>query len=138
MSGPGSAPILLDAAELKEAMGEDWTFVSEDDVVRGMATVGGDVVHKDMDEELVYQLVKAHAETLEDLMAKAPFGRTVGFGILDAVASSVCSGHPLKYHKGASRAWEDAGFEVPGLRKGHVINSVTRLRSVGLIRRSVP
>ncbi|GIR80173.1 MAG: hypothetical protein CM15mP81_16830 [Alphaproteobacteria bacterium] len=33
--------------------GDDWNFVSEDGTFRAFATIGGNVVHKDMDEELV-------------------------------------------------------------------------------------
>ncbi len=60
-------------------------------------------VHKDMDEELAYQLTKAFVETLPQLMAKAPFASNVGF---DDPASGVCGPSPYKYHPGAVRAWE--------------------------------
>lgn len=109
MQAPGSAPFTMDLAQLSEIMGEDWTFVSEDDTFRAFATIGGDVVHKDMDEELVYNLVSAYAETVEDLKAKAPFGNTVNF---DNPMLGMCGANPIKYHPGAARAWREAGYQL--------------------------
>ncbi len=117
MSAPGAGPVMLEISELEVAMGENYSFVSEDGIFRGMATVGGDITHKDMDEELVYQLVKAHIETLDELKAKAPFAANAGFGIVDAKSTSMCGANPMKFHKGASRAWEDAGYEIPDCAK---------------------
>ena len=71
----------MDIATLRETMGPDWTFVSEDGTFRAFATIGGNVVHKNMDEQLVYDLVTAYVATLEELKAKAPYGDTVGFDI---------------------------------------------------------
>ena len=79
MQAPGSAPVTMDIATLRETMGSDWTFVSEDGTFRAFATIGGNVVHKDMDEQLVYDLVTAYVATLDELKAKAPYGDTVGF-----------------------------------------------------------
>ncbi|MEM7545884.1 MAG: TAXI family TRAP transporter solute-binding subunit [Pseudomonadota bacterium] len=110
MKAPGSAPAELQVADLQKALGDSWTFVSEDETFRGMATIGGDVVHKDMDEELVYQLVKTYVATLDDLKAKAPFGDTVNF---DNPALGMCGLNPMKYHPGAVRAWEEAGYDIP-------------------------
>ena len=109
MVAPGSAPFTMELAELQGLMGDDWTFISEDDTFRAFATIGGNVVHKDMDEQLVYDLVSAYVETLEDLKAKAPYGNTVGF---DSPMQGMCGGNPVKYHPGAARAWRDAGFEL--------------------------
>lgn len=109
MQAPGSAPFTIGIAELQASMGEDWTFLSEDDTFRAFATIGGNVVHKDMDEELVYNLVAAYIESLDDLMAKAPFGETVGY---DFPMQGMCGANPVKYHPGAARAWSDAGFEI--------------------------
>lgn len=115
MGAPGSAPAELKIAELQAALGESWTFVSEDETFRGMATIGGDVVHKDMDEELVYNLVKAYVASLDELKAKAPFGNTVNY---DNPALGMCGKNPMKYHPGAVRAWEEAGYEIPDCAKG--------------------
>ncbi len=109
MQAPGSAPVLMNLAELSEIMGEDWTFVSEDDTFRAFATIGGDVVHKDMDEELVYTLVSAYVASVEDLKAKAPYGNTVNF---DNPMLGMCGANPIQYHPGAARAWRDAGYTL--------------------------
>lgn len=109
MQAPGSAPVTMDIATLRKTMGSDWTFVSEDAVFRAFATIGGNVVHKDMDEQLVYELVTAYVATLDELKAKAPYGDTVGF---DIPMQGMCGANPLKYHPGAARAWKDAGYEI--------------------------
>ena len=109
MVAPGSAPFTTSIAELSETMGEDWSFVSEDDTFRAFATVGGNVVHKDMDEQLVYDLVSAYIGTMDELKAKAPFGNSVAF---DEPMQGMCGANPLKYHPGAARAWTDAGYEL--------------------------
>ena len=70
MQAPDSAPVTMDIATLRETMGPDWTFVSEDGTFRAFATIGGNVVHKNMDEQLVYDLVTAYVATLEELKAK--------------------------------------------------------------------
>ena len=114
MKAPGSAPFTAPVAELSAALGDQWTFVSEDDTFRGFATIGGDVVHKDMDETLVYDLVSAYISTLDALKAKAPFGDTVNY---DNPALGMCGANPVKYHKGAVRAWEEAGYEIPDCAK---------------------
>ena len=67
MQAPGSAPVTMDIAALSETMGEDWTFVSEDGTFRAFATIGGNVVHKDMDDQLVYDLVSAYVGTMDEL-----------------------------------------------------------------------
>jgi len=115
MEAPGSAPTEIPVAELEAIMGDAWSFVSEDETFRAMATIGGDVVHKDMDEELVYQLVSAYVASLEELMAKAPFGTTVNF---DNPALGMCGLNPITYHPGAVRAWEEAGYDIPDCAEG--------------------
>ena len=115
---PGSAPRLLKVADLQAALGDSWTIVSEDDTFRAVATIGGDIVHKDMDEELAYQLTKAHIETLDELKAKAPFAANVGYGEVDIETSGMCGANPIKYHPGAVRAWEEAGYTIDDCAKG--------------------
>lgn len=110
MKAPGSAPVDVPLADIVAAMDDGWTFVSEDDRFRAMATIGGDVVHKDMDEELVYNLVKAYVSTLDELKAKAPFANGVNY---DNPGLGMCGANPIKYHKGATRAWEEAGYDIP-------------------------
>ena len=109
MQAPGSAPVTMDIATLREKMGDDWTFISEDDTFRAFATIGGNVVHKDMDEQLVYGLVSSYVASLDDLKAKAPYGDTVGF---DIPMQGMCGANPVKYHPGAARAWIDAGYKI--------------------------
>ncbi len=109
MKAPGSAPFTMKLADLSAKMGDDWTFVSEDDTFRAFATIGGNVVHKDMDEQLVYDLVSAYVATLDELKAKAPYGNTVGF---DNPMQGMCGANPIKYHPGAARAWRDAGYQL--------------------------
>ncbi|MFT5113039.1 MAG: hypothetical protein ACI8P9_002367 [Parasphingorhabdus sp.] len=87
----------MSVAEAKAGLGEGWSIVLDDETFRGMSTVGGDVVHKDMDEELVFQLVKAHIETLDELKAKAPFAANVGYGNLDATATGMCGANPIVF-----------------------------------------
>lgn len=109
MVAPGSAPIIMPISELEAKMGDDWTFVSEDDTFRAFATIGGNVVHKDMDDTLVYDLVSAYISTLDDLKAKAPFGDSVDF---DNPMLGMCGQNPIKYHPAAAKAWREAGFEL--------------------------
>jgi TRAP-type uncharacterized transport system substrate-binding protein len=109
MVAPGSAPFTTSVAELSETMGEDWTFVSEDDTFRGFSTVGGMVVHKDMDDTLVYDLVSAYVGTMDELKGKAPFGNNVAF---DEPMQGMCGANPVKYHPAAARAWRDAGYTL--------------------------
>lgn len=109
MQAPGSAPFTMNLAELDALMGEDWSFVSEDDTFRAFATIGGNVVHKDMDGDLVYELVAAYIDTLDALKAKAPFGDTVNF---DNPMLGMCGANPIKYHPAAARAWREAGYAL--------------------------
>ena len=109
MVAPGSAPFTIPVAELQATMGDDWSFVSEDDTFRGFATIGGNVVHKDMDDDLVYDLVSAYIATMDDLKAKAPYGNTVSF---DAPMQGMCGDNPIKYHPAAARAWREAGYDM--------------------------
>lgn len=109
MSAPGSATFTLPVAELSETMGDDWTFVSEDDTFRAFSTVGGLVVNKSMDDTLVYDLVSAYVASMDALKAKAPFGNTVAF---DEPMQGMCAANPIKYHPAAARAWRDAGYTL--------------------------
>lgn len=114
MKAPGNAPFVRPLADIQAAVGDSWKMISEDDIFRGMSTVGSVGVNKDMDEELAYQLTKAHIETMPELLAKAPFASNVGF---DDPASGVCGPSPYKYHPGAIRAWEEAGYSIPNCAK---------------------
>ena len=109
MAAPGSAPFTAVAADIETALGDGWTVVSEDETFRAFATIGGNVVHKDMDSDLVYKLVSAYVATLDDLKAKAPYGNTVNF---DNPMLGMCGANPVQYHPAAARAWRDAGYEL--------------------------
>ena len=98
-------------------IGRNWTIVSEDDTFRGMATAGGEITNADLDEDLAYQLVKLHIDNLDLLKAKAPYASYARFGEIDETLSGMCGVNPLKYHAGAVRAWEEAGFTIPDCAK---------------------
>lgn len=117
LNKPGSTAFEIPVADAQAGLGDGWTIISEDDIFRGMAVTGGDMVNKSMDEELAYQLTKAHIENLDNLMTKAPFMATVNFGILDPEVAGLCGANPIKFHPGAVRAWEDAGHAVPDCAK---------------------
>lgn len=112
LTAPGSAPFIL-SAEQMAALGENAHVVSEDGAFRTRGSVGGNCVNAAMDEELAYQLTRAHIETLDQIYEKALYARNVGFDNLDPVASGMCGLNPVRYHPGAVRAWEEAGYEVP-------------------------
>lgn len=116
LAAPGSAPFEL-TVEQMQALGSNATIVSEDGTFRTRGSVGGNCVNASMGEDLAYQLTKAHIETLDDIYAKAPYARNVGFAELDAKKSGLCGPNPVKYHPGAARAWEEAGYKVPDCAK---------------------
>lgn len=109
MQAPGSAPWTSDIASLEAIMGDDFTFVSEDDTFRAFATIGGNVVNKNMDDALVTDLVTAYITTLEELKAKAPYGNTVGY---EFPMQGMCGANPIKYHPAAAAVWREAGYEI--------------------------
>lgn len=114
LKAPGNAAFVAPVSQISAGLGENWTMISEDDTFRGMSTQGSIGVHKDMDAEMAYQLTKAYIETLPELMAKAPFAANVGF---DNPGNGVCGPSPYKYHPGAIRAWEEAGYDIPDCAK---------------------
>ena len=117
LNKPGSVAFQIPVAEAQAALGEGWTVVSEDDMFRGKAVSGGDMVNKSMDEELAYQLTKAHIENLDAHKEIAKFMATLNFGVLDPQVSGLCGQTTVKFHRGAVRAWEEAGYTVPECAK---------------------
>jgi len=115
LKAPGSAPFTLPLADAN--LGEGVTIVSDDDTFRGLATIGGDIVNKDMPFDLAKALTKAHIDTLDRLKAKAPFAKHAGYGVVDVVKSGMCGPNPLKYHEGAVAAWEEAGYVIDDCAK---------------------
>lgn len=117
LNKPGSTAFTMPAAELQGVLGDGWTVQTEDDTFRAMAVVGGDFVNRSMDADLAYELTKAHIENLDDVMGKAPFMASLNFGNLDQGIAGLCGANPVKFHAGAVRAWEEAGYSVPDCAK---------------------
>ena len=117
LNKPGSVAYTIPVAEASAGLGAGWTVQSEDETFRGMAVTGGDMVNKSMDEELAYQLTKAHVENIDNIKALAPFMATLNFGVLDQKVAGLCGPNPVKFHPGAVRAWEEAGHTIPDCAK---------------------
>ncbi|MFL2790040.1 MAG: TAXI family TRAP transporter solute-binding subunit [Paracoccaceae bacterium] len=117
LNKPGSSPYVVPIEDIKAAMGPGWTIVSEDDKFRGLAVPGGDMVNKNMDDELAYQLTKAHIENVEKIKKLAPFMANLNHGIMGREVHGLCGPNPVKFHPGAVRAWEEAGHSVPECAK---------------------
>ncbi|MEP1208244.1 MAG: TAXI family TRAP transporter solute-binding subunit [Rhizobiaceae bacterium] len=115
LRAPGSAPFEISAADAN--LGSGVTLKTEDGVFRGLATIGGDIVNKNMSFDLAKALTKVHIETLDRLKAKAPFAKQAGYGVVDVVKSGMCGPNPLKYHAGAVAAWEEAGYKIEDCAK---------------------
>lgn len=112
---PGNAPIVIAVDEM--GYGDDVTVISEDGVFRGVNITGAEIVNKSMSDELAQALTEAYIQSMEQLKAKAPFAKNVGLAELDATKSGFCGANPLKYHPGAIKAWEAAGYTVPDCAK---------------------
>lgn len=109
---PGSAPMVLEVSTITPQ--EGLTIKGDaDGNIRSIATVGGDLVHKDMDFETAKALTAGQIAAFDAIIKKAPFMAYAGLGILEPALSSTCGPNPLKYHPGAIAAWEDAGVTVP-------------------------
>ena len=117
LNKPGSGAYTAPLSFIQERMGSDWTVVSEDDTFRGMAVTGGDFVNKSMNEELAYQLTKAHIENVDAIKSIAPFMSTLNYGVVDPKVAGLCGPNPVKFHPGAVRAWEDAGVKIADCAK---------------------
>jgi len=115
LRAPGSAPFTLPVADAN--LGKGVTLKSADGIFRGLATIGGDIVNKNMSFDLAKALTKAHIDTLDQLKAKAPFAKHAGYGVVDVVKSGMCGPNPLKYHAGAVAAWEEAGYKIDDCAK---------------------
>ena len=115
LRAPGSAPFEIPLAEATQPPGT--SIISDDDTFRGLATIGGDIVNKNMSFDLAKALTKAHIDTLDALKAKAPFAKHAGYGVVDSVKSGMCGANPLKYHAGAVAAWEEAGYKIDDCAK---------------------
>ena len=114
---PGNVPIVVKLDDMGYAKDMGVSLVSTDGVFRGMGSAFADVVHKDMDFDLVKSLVAAYVANIDKLKAKSPYAPNIGVGVLDAKASGFCGASQLKYHAGAIAAWEDAGYSIPDCAK---------------------
>jgi len=90
---------------------------SEDDMFRGIGEVGAEIVNLSMDEKLAYELTKAFLDNLATFEAKTPFMSTIGLGKTEVETTGMCGPIPVKYHPGAVKAWEEAGYTLPDCAK---------------------
>lgn len=111
LKSPGTGAFLLDLSKVKPQAGV--TIKSEDGTWRSPATVGGEVVRKDMSFELAKALTKAMIDNLAKFKGKAAYMEHVALGDLDPSITGMCGAMPLNYHPGAVAAWEEAGFTIP-------------------------
>ncbi|MEM8979022.1 MAG: TAXI family TRAP transporter solute-binding subunit [Pseudomonadota bacterium] len=103
VKAPGSDVVVIPVSEAVQ--NEGVTVVSEDDMFRGVASEGGEVVRKDMDEELAHQLTKAFRDNIDLYKTKSPFMANAALCELEDLATTgMCGASPLKYHPGAVRA----------------------------------
>ncbi len=112
---PGNAPVVLEEAEL--GYSEGVTLYSEDGTFRGVNITGAELTHAGLDFDVAKAMTAAYIASMDALKAKAPYGKTIGIGVLDAVKSGFCGPNPLKYHPGAVAAWWQAGVDVPDCSK---------------------
>ena len=117
LKAPGNIPMEVAFEDMGYENNPGIKLISEDGIYRGMGTAFADVVHKDMDRELVKSITSAYIAAMDDMKAKAPYVKNIGLGNLDATASGFCGPLSLKYHPGAVEAWEEAGVTVPECAK---------------------
>ena len=113
LRAPGNVPIVVPEADMGYGPDQGVTLISGDGVFCGMGTAFTDVVHKDMDIDLVKALTAAYIDNIDRLMARAPYVRNIGVAELDPQKSGFCGANPVRYHPGAVMAWEEAGYTVP-------------------------
>jgi TRAP-type uncharacterized transport system substrate-binding protein len=111
LKSPGSGRFEVDLSQV--TFPEGISVQSEDGMWRSPATVGGEVVRKDMDFELAKALTKAYVENLERWKTKAAIMQWVALGETDPSITGMCGANPLKYHPGAVAAWQEAGYTLP-------------------------
>ena len=112
LKSPGTGPLVFEIASALQPQ-EGLTVMSEDGIWRSPATTGGAIVNASMDEELAYHLTRLMLENLDKFIDKAPSMALSALGEIDREVTGMCGANPLKYHPGAVRAWEEAGFAVP-------------------------
>lgn len=112
---PGSAAVTQPIED--NLFGPNIRVVSEDDMFRGYADIGGDVVNGSMDEELAYALTKTFLDGMDEIKERTPAMPKGWLGETDPAFTGMCGPNPLKYHPGAVRAWEEAGYTLPDCAK---------------------
>lgn len=112
---PGTAAVTQPITD--DLFGSGIKVLSEDGNFRGYADVGGEVVNVAMSDDIAYGLTKAHIEGLDALGARAPMMPTAWLGEMDTAKTGMCGPNPMKYHPGAVRAWEEAGYAIPDCAK---------------------
>lgn len=115
LKAPGTAGVAVEIVD--GLIGTNVSIVSEDNMFRGIAEVGGEVVNVSMSDDLAYGLTKAFLDNMDLIKSKAPFMPTVWLGETDTAITGLCGPMPIKYHPGAVRAWEEAGFTIPECAK---------------------
>lgn len=108
---PGNLALTMPVED--DMFGANISVSSEDDMFRGYADVGGEIVNVSMDEELAYQLTKAFLDNIDVYRNKAPNMPSSWFGETDVRYTGLCGPMPVKYHPGAVRAWDEAGYSLP-------------------------
>ncbi len=113
---PGTVPFEMAISEM--GYGDGVTISSEDDMYRGPATVGADIVNVNMDFDTAKALTAAFIANIESIYhAKAPFMAGTWHGETDIALTDMCGNNPVKYHPGAVAAWEEAGYTIPDCAK---------------------
>ncbi|MEP6017253.1 MAG: C4-dicarboxylate ABC transporter substrate-binding protein [Paracoccaceae bacterium] len=108
---PGNAAVVQPIED--DLFGPNIRVVSEDGNFRGYADIGGDVVNTSMDEELAYQLTKTFLDGLDAISLRTPSIAKGWLGETDPALTGMCGPNPIKYHPGAVRAWNEAGYDLP-------------------------
>lgn len=115
LNAPGHAPYSVPIDEFRAAYaGNDITVVVDDDSFDSFATAFGQIVPATMDEELVYNIVKAYLEGEDRFLNGSPRGPYVrlSFDDIDGVSQGACGAVQVKMHAGAIRAFEEAGHTI--------------------------
>jgi TRAP-type uncharacterized transport system substrate-binding protein len=115
LNAPGHAPYSVPIDEFRAAYaGNDSTGVGDDDSFDSFATAFGQSVPATMDEELVYNIVKAYLEGEDRFLNGSPRGPYVrlSFDDIDGVSQGACGAVQVKMHAGAIRAFEEAGHTI--------------------------
>ena len=54
---------------------------------------------------------------LDEIKSLAPFMSTLNYGEIDPKVAGLCGPNPVKFHPGAVRAWEEAGYKIADCAK---------------------